>query len=360
MTPICKDSLELLRRMVAVPSPSFKEEAVVALLDSELSRWGLEHRVIGRNIVARNAFYDHAKPTLVLDAHIDTVEPAADYTLDPYDAGSNPELVRGLGSNDDGASVVAMAGAFRVLYNEDMPINLVLALSCEEERSGPDGASMLYGPDGPEETRDSRWVIIGEPTGMRAATSERGLLVLDGLAKGVSGHAARGEGVNALYIALEDICALRAHKFTKISPVMGEVRLNVTQIQAGHAHNVIPDNCSFVVDIRPTEQYTNTEIVEELGALCRSTLTPRNLKNCSSATFPDSPLLRTALKLGIGTFSSPTTSNWMRTHRDAIKMGPGDSSRSHHADEFVKINEVETAIDDYICYIKTFYGDTLE
>ncbi|MBR5724845.1 MAG: peptidase dimerization domain-containing protein, partial [Bacteroidales bacterium] len=189
---------------------------------------------------------------------------------------------------------------------------------------------------------------------------ERGLLVLDGLAQGVSGHAARGEGVNALYIALDDIAALRAHRFNKVSPLMGEVHLNVTQIEAGFAHNVIPDRCKFVVDIRPTEQYTNGEILAELQALCRSRLTPRNLANRSSATRSDSLLLRTVGDLGIETFSSPTTSDWMRIPVDAVKMGPGDSARSHKADEFIRADEVRKGIDGYIAFIEKFYGNTLE
>lgn len=245
-----------------------------------------------------------------------------------------------------------------------MPVNLMLILSRQEEVSGPDGARWLFAPDGLFASGGRypmpRWVIVGEPTGMCAATSERGLLVLDGEAQGLSGHAARGEGVNALYIALDDIAALRAHSFARISPMMGEVRLNVTQIEAGQAHNVIPDRCRFVVDIRPTEMYANEEIVAELQALCKSRLSARNLLNRSSATRAASPLLRTAHALGIETYSSPTTSDWMRIPCDAVKMGPGDSSRSHKADEFILAREIREGIDKYIAFIETFYGNTLE
>ena len=193
--------------------------------------------------------------------------------------------------------------------------------------------------------------IVGEPTGMKAATAERGLLVIDAAAHGVSGHAARNEGENALYIALEDIEKLRNHEFSRISPRMGKVNLNVTQIKAGTAHNVIPDRCDFVIDIRPTEQYTNEEILKELESICRSELKPRNLTNRSSATFTDSPLQKTAEALGIETFSSPTTSDWMRINCDAIKMGPGNSNRSHRKDEFVFISEIEGGIRTYIEFI---------
>ena len=197
------------------------------------------------------------------------------------------------------------------------------------------------------------YAIVGEPTGMKAAVSERGLLVIDATAHGVSGHAARNEGKNALYIALEDIEKLRKHEFSKVSPKMGKVNLNVTQINAGSAHNVIPDRCDFVIDIRPTEQYTNEEILKELQEICTSELKARNLSNRSSATKEDSPLQRTAEELGIETFSSATTSDWMRITCDAIKMGPGDSNRSHRKDEFVTEQEIAEGIETYINYIRS-------
>jgi acetylornithine deacetylase len=221
-------------------------------------------------------------------------------------------------------------------------------LTCEEERSGKGGMTGLWG----KRLNRIDYAIVGEPTGMKAATSERGLLVIDATAHGVSGHAARNEGKNALYIALEDIERLRKHEFTKVSPKMGRVNLNVTQINAGSAHNVIPDRCDFVIDIRPTEQYSNEEILQELQAICESELKPRNLANRSSATKEDSPLQKTAERMGIDTFSSATTSDWMRITCDAIKMGPGESSRSHRKDEFVYIDEVRNAIETYIEFIE--------
>ena len=353
-----EDALQLLREMICIPSPSFEEHQVCRLLGSRLREWGIECEEYGCNLVARCPDFNPARRTLELDAHMDTVPPSADYTRNSFDPMCDPDIIFGLGSNDDGGSVVAMAAAFRHFYGMSLPFNLVLALTCEEERSGEGGAKWLYGENGP--LRDADWVIVGEPTGMKAAVSERGLLVLDAVAHGISGHAARGEGVNALYIALEDIEALRSHRFGRISPTMGEVRLNVTQIQAGKAHNVIPDFCSFVVDIRPTDSYTCAEILSELQPLCRSSLTARNLNNRSSATRVESPLLRTARRLGLETFSSPTTSDWMRISCDAIKMGPGDSARSHHADEYILCSEVSEAIGKYITFINSLYGDTLE
>ncbi len=359
-----EDSIALLRQMVRIPSLSGQEAAVAACVREALAGFGITCEEVRGNLLALNRRFDPSKPTIALDAHLDTVPVNHGYTRDPYDSGNDPDVVYGLGSNDDGGSVVSMIAAFRHFYEQELPVNLMLILSREEEVSGPDGTRWLFSPDGLFAT-DSRWpqpqwVIVGEPTQMRAATSERGLLVLDGEAQGVSGHAARGEGVNALYIALDDIQALREHRFTKHSPRMGDVRLSVTQIEAGQAHNVIPDRCHFVVDIRPTEQYTNEEIVDELQARCKSTLKARNLANRSSATREGSPLLRTAEALGIETFSSPTTSDWMRIPVDAVKMGPGDSSRSHKADEFIRTQEIRDGIDKYIAFIEMFYGNTLE
>ena len=355
---------DILRVLVATPSVSFKEEAAAAFLGKALDGLGIKYSNLRGNIVAINAKSNPSKPTLALDAHIDTVPANEGYTRSPFDSGEDPEIVYGLGSNDDGGSVVAMIAAFKEFYEDDLPINLMLVLNREEEVSGPDGDRWLYGPDGPfgpwKEFPMPDWVIVGEPTGMKAAISERGLLVLDGLAEGISAHAASGEGENALLKALDDISSLRSYKFTRISPKMGEVKLNVTQIESGNAHNVIPDKCSFVVDIRPTEQYSCEEILSELQGICKSKLSARSLDHNSSATPEASPLLKAVKALGIGTYSSPTTSNWTLLRQDAIKLGPGDSSRSHKADEFILVSEIEEAIDIYIRLIRTFYGNTLE
>jgi len=360
MERIISDSVQLLRKMVSVPSVSFEESNVCDLIHSVLLSWGIDAVRDGNNIYSFNKYFDASKPTLALDAHIDTVPAGESYTRDPFDPGCDEDVVYGLGANDDGGSVVSMAAAFRYFYEQNLPINLLLTLSCEEERSGSRGAAHLYGADSPFKDRMPKWVIVGEPTGMKAATSERGLLVLDCTAHGVRGHAARGEGVNALYKAIADIEAMRSHRFTRISDVMGEVRLNVTQIQAGMAHNVIPDTCSFVVDIRPTEQYSSAEILEELKGICTSDLVPRNINNKSSATPSGSSLIETIDALGIETFSSPTTSDWIRIGCEAVKMGPGDSSRSHRADEYIFVSEIADAVEKYITFIKFLYGNTLE
>ena len=370
---IIAESVELLKDMVAIKSPSFEEDAVCSHICEWMSQKDIRHRRIGNNIIAEHII-DAEKPVLMLCAHIDTVSPSPDYSFDPYNPDYEKaaesvglllgkhvkpdEIVAGLGSNDDGASVVTMIAVYRYFTErhvvspeetEKHP-NLILALTCEEERSGKNGMTGLW----PELSKKVTHAIIGEPTGMKCATSERGLLVIDAEAHGKSGHAARNEGENALYIALEDIERLRKHEFAKISPRMGKVNLNVTQINAGTAHNVIPDRCTFVIDIRPTEQYTNEEILEELKSICRSELKPRNLQNRSSATHEDSRLQKIVEDLGIETFSSPTTSDWMRIRCDAIKMGPGESQRSHRKDEYVTVEEIEKGINTFINTITIF------
>ena len=388
---LTEESIALLKEMIAIPSPSFKEDEVCSHISKWLTSKGVEHERIGNNIIAEH-ITDPENPTLMLCAHIDTVSPCEGYTFDPYKPENSTEgVIQGLGSNDDGASVVSLIASYRylsqahnvdcVFQNRATPlaagvvsgkhtvqwtvaansrdevvggvvlkiINLTLVLSAEEERSGKDGMTGLWG----KRLNRIDYAIVGEPTGMKAATAERGLLVIDATAHGISGHAARNEGKNALYIAMDDINKLRNHTFEKISPKMGKVNLNVTQINAGTAHNVIPDRCDFVIDIRPTEQYSNEEILKELQEICESELKPRNLANRSSATFEGSPLQKAAERLGIETFSSPTTSDWMRIDCDAIKMGPGDSSRSHRKDEYVTVQEIREGIEKYITFISS-------
>ena len=412
------ESVALLKEMISIESPSFSEEAVCSHISGWLSDKGVVHERIGNNIIAGHII-DEARPTLMLCAHIDTVAASPDYEFNPYNPDyqraadvisgirgeslTASDIVAGLGSNDDGASVVAMIAAFRYLcqkeiscidsgsigcqnratplaagggarangvggvvlttnapaagpYTDSHP-NIILVLTCEEERSGKNGMTGLWGSRlcSRAEAKDGciavDFAIVGEPTGMKAAVAERGLLVIDATAYGVSGHAARNEGTNALYIALEDIQKLRNHEFERISQRMGKVNLNVTQIHAGTAHNVIPDRCDFVIDIRPTEKYSNEELLKELQEICTSELRPRNLANRSSATFEDSPLQAAAEALGIATFSSPTTSDWMRITCDAIKMGPGESERSHKKDEYVLVSEIAEGIRTYIEFI---------
>ena len=342
-----ESAADLLRRLISIPSFSGEEHVRCDFLTGFFHGKEINTERLGNNMILRNRHYDKSKPTLMLNSHLDTVQPAAGYTFDPFNPLLSDTHIYGLGSNDAGASVVSMIQAFLYLYEEILPFNLLLALSTEEENSGEKGMRLLW----KELSKEVDMAIIGEPTGMKAAIAERGLLVIDAEATGISGHAAREEGVNALYIALEDIYTLRAVRFSKHSPSMGEVKLSVTQIHAGTQHNVVPDRCSFVIDIRPTEQYNNSEIMELLQPQVKSRLTARSLTNRSSATPSTHPLLQCVNRMGIETYTSPTTSDWMRITCPAIKMGPGESARSHQADEFVLIKEVEQGINGYIAFI---------
>ncbi|MBE6230518.1 MAG: M20/M25/M40 family metallo-hydrolase [Bacteroidales bacterium] len=375
------NAVEILKKMIALPSCSFEEERVADFLqqwlEKEASATGKQQngfRVlrIKNNIAAIPDNYDAARVTLMLNAHIDTVRPAESYTVDPFGAMEKDGTIYGLGSNDDGGCVVSMIQTF--LHHTSNSgghngsglenINLVLLLSAEEERSGANGITfameMLNGENSdachlkrqiPEGFRID-FAIVGEPTSLKAAVAERGLLVIDATAYGVSGHAAREEGVNAIYKAMADIETLRNFNFEKVSPIMGKVKLTVTQINAGTVHNVVPDRCTYVIDIRPTEQYTNPEILKLLQDAVESELKARNLKNRSSATPGDHILMKATEALEIEKFVSPTTSDWMKLGIPAIKIGPGDSARSHKADEFIKRSEIEAGIALYINLVR--------
>lgn len=340
----------LLRDMVAVPAPSFDEGRRADFICDFLNRNSVETTRIGNNIIARMDG-PQGSPTLLLNSHIDTVPAAEGYTFDPFNPPEDQERIPGLGSNDAGASVVSLIAAFLFFseHRDLCPCSLCLALSCEEERSGKNGMSLIA----PELADFCDFAIIGEPTQMKAAVAERGLLVLDGYAEGISAHVAHSElGDNALLKALKDINKLQNFTFSKVSRLMGETKLNVTQIESGNAHNVIPDKCHFVVDIRPTEMYGNEEIVAMLQKEVSSRLVPRNIANHSSATPKNHILAKTASRLGAELIVSKTTSDWMRLTIPAIKMGPGDSDRSHKSDEFVYKSEIASAINFYIDFIK--------
>ena len=346
-----EEACNLLSAMIRIPAGSFAEDRRADFLCGYLRDRGIDHSRYGNNIVVRQPVSDSSKPLLMLNAHIDTVAAASGYSFDPVNPPADDSRILGLGSNDDGASVVCMLSVMlNVLQNHiDLPVNLMLALSCEEERSGENGMRMLR--EIVEQEAD--FAIVGEPTGMKAAIAERGLLVVDAVCEGKSAHCAHAElGINAIYMALEAVEAIRKISFGRVSPSMGPVGLNITQINAGHAHNVIPDKCDFVIDIRTTDRYTNEEIMEILRTAAPGcNMKARNMLNHASATPEGHPLLRTAGRLGIETYVSPTTSDWMRLSIPAIKMGPGDSNRSHKADEFVFRDEISEGIEKYMEFI---------
>lgn len=349
------EAVSLLRQIVSIESFSGNESERSSFICDFFNSKGLKVERIKNNIIVKLFNAGPEAPVLMLNSHLDTVKPGEGYSFDPFNPPFDVHRVLGLGSNDAGASVVSMVATFLHFACVEpsptcaaaLPFNLMLLLSAQEENSGPQGISLALKSCGRVDA-----AIIGEPTTMKAAIAERGLLVLDGKAKGVTGHAARAEGVNALYVALEDIERLRNFKFEKISPLMGEVKLTVTQINAGNQHNVVPDLCTFVVDIRPTDLYTNSEITSLLSSVVKSELTPRNLLNRSSATPLGHSLLQTIEKLEIESYLSPTTSDWMRLSVPAIKMGPGDSARSHCPDEYVTVSEIRSGIEGYINFIQ--------
>lgn len=341
------EAVGLLKALIATPSPSRCEERTAELLCTFLSERGAEPQRLHNNVWARSARFDPTRPTLLLNSHHDTVRPAAGYTRDPHAPAVEGDRLYGLGSNDAGASAVCLAATFLAWRDRELPFNLVLALSAEEECSGEQGLRALLPALGPIDMG-----LVGEPTAMRAAVGERGLVVLDCTAQGLSGHAARGEGVNALYIALDDIARLRAFGFERESELLGPVGIAVTQIEAGTQHNVVPDTCRFVVDVRTTDAYTNEETVALLRAAIRSRAVPRSTHIRASALDAAHPLARAAAAAGRPAFISPTTSDCALMPFPTLKMGPGDSARSHTADEYVLLSEIAEGIAGYGDFIE--------
>lgn len=346
------EAIELLKKMISVPSVSRSELMVSDVVELFLIKHGVSVERYYNNVWALAAPYDAAKPTLMLNSHLDTVKPAAGWTLNPHDPVQEGEKLYGLGSNDAGASVVSLISAFLEYAGAELPINLLLAITAEEEVGGENGIRKLL-PYLRDRGIRIDMALVGEPTGLHPAVGERGLVVLDCVAPGRSGHAARGEGVNALYNAIADIEILRNFKFEKESALLGPIGIAVTMIEAGTQHNVVPSECKFVVDVRTTDAYSNEQTVEILSAAIKSKAMPRSTRVQPSALSSLHPLYKTAVELGGKPFVSPTTSDMSLLHGiPSIKIGPGDSARSHKADEFVYINEVTEAIEYYKQYIK--------
>lgn len=342
-------AVSLLKQLIACPSHSKHEEGTAALLQAALQQRGLATvERLYNNIYVRSAHWNAEAPTLLLCSHHDTVQPASGYTRDPYTPSVENDCLYGLGANDAGASVVCLIEAFCALCNEPLPVNLILALVAEEEVSGSHGVSALL-----PELGHIDMALVGEPTGMQAAIGERGLVVLDGEVRGKSGHAARGEGINALYKAIDDINALRSFRFPKRSELLGDISVSVTGISAGTQHNVVPDLCRYFVDVRTTDAYTNEETVAMLQAAApSSTLLPRSTRLNASAIAQNHPLVAAAKTIGATTFVSPTMSDMALIPVPSLKLGPGESARSHTADEYVRISEIEAGISGYIRLLK--------
>jgi len=335
------ESFELLRRMVATPSPTFEEDAVCSLISSWLSEQGIVHERIGNNILAANTGCDG--PTILLDAHIDTVPAADSYTRDPFDPGTDEDRIWGLGSNDDGASLVCLLHAFMELCKTSQAYNMIFLASAEEEVSGKQGIELAQKYIPPFDL-----ALVGEPTGMQPAVAEKGLMVLDIIAKGKSGHAARNEGVNAIYEALDDFLWIRDHHFQKVSDLLGEVKMTLTVVNSGTQHNVIPDLCTGLIDVRSNECYSNEELFKEIQDHLKSEVTAHSFRLGSSCISLDHPIARKAISMGKQPFGSPTLSDQALLRCPSMKMGPGNSSRSHTADEFILLDEITDGIRGYL------------
>ena len=336
------DAVGLLRRLIAVPSASRDEAAAADIMENEIRACGFEPRREGNNVWAVAPGYDGGRPTLLLNAHIDTVKPVSSWTRDPFGPDIVDGRLYGLGSNDCGGGLVALLQAFRRLAARMQPYNLVYLASAEEEVSGRDGISRAL-PLLPEVSM----AIVGEPTGMQPAVAEKGLMVVDGVARGRSGHAARGEGVNAIYEALDDLCWLRSYRFDKVSPLLGPTLMSVTVVSAGTQHNVVPDECRFTVDIRTNEYYRNEDVLEFLKSKLKSEIRARSFRLSSSSISVDHPVVRRCLEMGMTPFGSPTLSDQALMRFPSLKLGPGESSRSHSADEYIRLDEIDDAINIY-------------
>lgn len=343
LTHYTSEAITLLSSLINIPSISREEEKVADFLQNYIEGSGIMTGRSGNNIWCICPMFDIKKPTILLNSHIDTVKPVHGWRKQPFTAKMENGKLYGLGSNDAGASVVSLFQVYRHLSATEQAYNLIFLASCEEEVSGKNGIESIL-PQLPPIALG----IVGEPTEMQPAIAEKGLMVLDVCAHGKAGHAARNEGENAIYKALDDIHWFRTYRFPKESPLMGPVKMSVTQITAGTQHNVIPDLCSFVVDIRSNECYTNEELFEEISSHIQSEVKARSFRLNSSHIDMGHPFVKRAIELGRTPFGSPTLSDQALMKFPSVKIGPGKSSRSHTADEYILVKEIEEAIGLYI------------
>ena len=340
-----QDAISLLKELIATPSFSKEEEQTAGILCRFLGERDIVHTRVGNNVFALNKYYDASKPSILLNSHHDTVKPNKGYTFDPFTPFEKEGKLYGLGSNDAGGCLVSLISTFLYYYDkQDTKYNVVFAASAEEEISGVNGIELVLPYLGKIDCG-----IVGEPTKLEMAVAERGLMVIDCVAEGRSGHAARNEGENALYKAVDDINWIRNYKFEKVSPLLGESRLTATVISTENVqHNVVPSQCKFVLDVRVNELYTFDEIIDALQNNLKSKFKPRTTRMKSTSIPLDHPLVLAGIKLGKGYYGSPTTSDKALMPFSTLKMGPGDSARSHTADEYVYIDEIKEGIETYI------------
>ena len=339
-----QSAIELLEKLISISSFSKEEAEAADFLQLFIESKGYTTIRKGNNIWCIAAGFDQNKKTLLLNSHIDTVRPTDAWTRNPFEAKIEGDKLYGLGSNDAGASLVSLLHVFFILTEKEQPYNLIFSCSAEEEISGTNGCVLMM----QEMNLPIDLAVVGEPTEMQPAVAEKGLLVLDCVSRGKSGHAAREEGINAIYKAIEDINWFRTFQFEKKSELSGPVKMSVTMINAGTQHNVVPDRCEFVVDIRTNEFYSNQEVVDEVKKHVKCDVKPRSTHLNSSCISLDNPIVKRGLELGLTYYGSPTSSDQMRIPYTSIKIGPGKSSRSHTADEFVYLSEIKEGIEIYL------------
>ena len=336
------DAVELLKKLIATPSVSRNEKDAADIMEQTIRSYGFEPQREANNLWIIDPHYDESRPTLLLNAHIDTVKPVASWSRNPFSPDVEDGVLYGLGSNDCGGGLCSLLQIFRMLTEKPQSYNLIYLASAEEEVSGKDGITRAL-PLLPH----IDLAIVGEPTGMNPAVAEKGLMVLDVIAHGKSGHAARNEGVNAIYEALDDMRWIRDYKFEKVSEFLGPTKMTLTVVNAGTQHNVIPDKCTMLVDIRTNEFYDNEEVYEFIRQHLKSEVKAHSFRLKSSRIDPEHPLIRKCVAMGMKPFGSPTLSDQALMHFPSFKLGPGESSRSHSANEFIRISEIRDAIAKY-------------
>lgn len=338
------EAVELLKQLIATPSVSREEKEAADVMEARMAAWGLQPRREGNNLWCVCPDYDDARPTLLLNAHVDTVKPVSTWTRAPFTPVVEGDKLYGLGANDCGGGLVSLLQVFRLLCQRARTYNIIYLASAEEEVSGKDGISRVL-PLLPK----IDVALVGEPTGMQPATAEKGLMVIDGYAHGQSGHAARNEGVNAIYEALDDLVWLRDYRFRKESELLGCTKMTVTVVEAGTQHNVVPDLLHFIIDVRTNEYYQNEYLFEFLKKhMKKCELKARSFRLHSSHIPNEHPLVQHCLQEGLTPFGSPTLSDQALMPFPSLKLGPGQSARSHSADEYIKISEIAEAIETYI------------
>jgi acetylornithine deacetylase len=344
------EAISLLKKLIATKSFSREEDKTADIIEAFFKEKNISTERKGNNIWAKNAFYTEGLPVVLLNSHHDTVKPVTGWTRDPFSPDIENGILYGLGSNDAGGPLVALIATFCHFYDKKLPFNIILAATAEEEISGANGIASIL-PELPPIAVG----IVGEPTMMQMAVAEKGLMVVDGIAHGKAGHAARNEGVNAIYNALEDIETIKNFKFDKTSDFLGDIKMTVTQIQAGTQHNVVPDTCKFVIDIRSNECYSNAEIFEIIQKEVKSELKPRSFRLNSSRIALTHPLVLRGMGLGLSYYGSPTLSDQALMPFETLKIGPGDSARSHTANEYIGVKEIEEGIEVYKKLLESLY-----